>query len=181
MGAARWRVEEEVQKGLQGQPILDNYTLLFVSRLFVPPDDWSSVLLWGHTSNVACHTGYHHTLALIQQRFWWPSMLADTCSICVRSKASHHAPAGLLHLLPIPSCPWSYITVDFVTGLRPSEGNTTILTIVDRFSKAVHFLPLVKLPSTMETANLLVSHVFCLHGIPLDIVSDRGPRFALQV
>lgn len=54
----------------------------------------------------------------------------------------------------------------------PSEGNKTILTIVDRFSKAVHFVPLPKLPSALETANLLVQHVFHLHGIPQDIVSD---------
>ncbi|KAK9533156.1 hypothetical protein VZT92_008305 [Zoarces viviparus] len=75
----------------------------------------------------------------------------------------------------------SHIAVDFVTGLPPSGGNTTILTIVDRFSKAVHFIPLPKLPSAMETADLLVLHVFRLHGIALDIVSDRGPQFSSQV
>uniref|UniRef100_A0AAQ4Q2C6 Integrase catalytic domain-containing protein n=1 Tax=Gasterosteus aculeatus aculeatus TaxID=481459 RepID=A0AAQ4Q2C6_GASAC len=98
-----------------------------------------------------------------------------------RSKSSHQAPAGLLRPLPIPHRPWSHIAVDFVTGLPPSEGNTVILTIVDRFSKAVHFVPLPKLPSALETANLLVLHVFGLHGIPLDIVSDRGPQFASRV
>ena len=71
--------------------------------------------------------------------------------------------------------------MDFVTGLPPSEGNDTILTIVDRFSKAVHFVPLPKLPTALETANLLILHVFRLHGIPTDIVSDRRPQFASQV
>lgn len=33
----------------------------------------------------------------------------------------------------------------------------------------------------METANLLVQHVFCLHGISSDKVSDRGPQFSSQV
>ena len=114
-------------------------------------------------------------------------MSADTrafvsaCSVCARSKSSHRAPAGLLRPLPIPNRPWSHIAVDFVTGLPPSEGNTTILTIVDRFSKSVHYVPLPKLPSALETADLLVSHVFRLHGIPQDIVSDRGPQFASRV
>ena len=67
--------------------------------------------------------------------------------------------------------------LDFVTGLPPSNHFTTILTIVDRFSKAVHFVPLIKLPSASETAHLLVQHVIRLHGIPTDIVSDRGPQF----
>ena len=53
------------------------------------------------------------------------------------------------------------------------RGNTTKLAIVDRFSKTIHFVPLPKLPSASETAKLLVLHVFKLHGISMDIVSDR--------
>lgn len=47
--------------------------------------------------------------------------------------------------------------MDFVTGLPSSEHNTTILTTVDRFSEAVHFVPLAKLPSVLETAHLLIA------------------------
>uniref|UniRef100_A0A8D3C2Z4 Integrase catalytic domain-containing protein n=1 Tax=Scophthalmus maximus TaxID=52904 RepID=A0A8D3C2Z4_SCOMX len=60
----------------------------------------------------------------------------SACSFWARSKASHRPP--FLRPLPVPRRPWSHIAVDFVTGLPPSEGNSTILTIVDRFSKAVH-------------------------------------------
>uniref|UniRef100_A0A674P2A1 Integrase catalytic domain-containing protein n=1 Tax=Takifugu rubripes TaxID=31033 RepID=A0A674P2A1_TAKRU len=104
-----------------------------------------------------------------------------SCSECTRSKPSHRPPAGLLQPLPIPPRPWSHIALDFITGLPPSEGSDTVLTVVNRFSKAVHFVPLPKLPTTLETANLLVQHVFHLHGIPQDIVSDRGPQFTSQV
>ncbi|KAI7799341.1 Pol polyprotein, partial [Triplophysa rosa] len=65
----------------------------------------------------------------------------------------------------------------FVTGLPPSGGNTVILTVVDRFSKAVHFIPLPKLPSARETSQLVVDHVFRLHGLATNVVSDRGPQF----
>ncbi|XP_037626231.1 uncharacterized protein LOC119488550 [Sebastes umbrosus] len=129
----------------------------------------SQVLQWGHSSKLTCHPGFHRTLSFIKRRFWWPSMTRDTrafvsaCSVCARSKASHQPPAGLLRPLPVPSRPWSHIAVDFVTGLPPSEGNTIILTVVDNFSKAVHFVPLPKLPSATETADLLVLHVFRLH------------------
>ena len=87
----------------------------------------------------------------------------------------------LLRPLPIPNKPWSHITLDFVTGLPTSVGNTTILTVINRFSKAVHFIALPKLPSSRETADLLVRHVFSLHCIPTDIVSDRAPQFTSQV
>ncbi|XP_051928342.1 uncharacterized protein LOC127604950 [Hippocampus zosterae] len=39
----------------------------------------------------------------------------------------------------------------------------------------------IPLPSALETADLLIQHVFRLHGIPLDIVSDRGPQFVSRV
>lgn len=57
--------------------------------------------------------------------------------------------------------PWSHIILDFVTGLPPSEGNTIILTVDDRFSRSAHFMPLAKLLSAAETGELLVQHVFC--------------------
>ena len=69
------------------------------------------------------------------------------CSVCARNKASHLPPSGLLRLLPIPKCPWSHIALDSVTGLPESDGNTVIFVVVDRFSKAAHFIALPKLPS----------------------------------
>lgn len=42
----------------------------------------------------------------------------------------------------------------------------------------VHFVPLPKLPSTKEMAEVMLRHVFCLHGCPKDMVSDQGPQFA---
>lgn len=56
-----------------------------------------------------------------------------------------------------------------------------ILSIVDRFSIAAHFIALEKLPTATETTQILTDHVFQLHGIPLEIVSDRGPQFVSQV
>ncbi|KAI3365323.1 hypothetical protein L3Q82_010413, partial [Scortum barcoo] len=76
-----------------------------------------------------------------------------------------------------PRRPWSHVSLDFVTGLPPSHGHTAILTVVDRFSKMAHFVPLPKLPSAKETTELMLTHVFRLHGLPVDVVSDRGPQF----
>ncbi len=99
------------------------------------------------------------------------------CSVCARGKTSNRPPEGLLQPLPVPSRPWSHIALDFVTALPPSQGNTVVLTVVDRFSKAAHFIPLHKLPSAKETAVTVVDHVFRVHGLPVDVVSDRGPQF----
>ncbi|KAK3516148.1 hypothetical protein QTP70_005401 [Hemibagrus guttatus] len=70
---------------------------------------------------------------------------------------------------------------DFVTDLPPSNGFTTILVAIDRFSKACRLIPLKGLPTAMETAQSLFHQVFRVYGIPEDIVSDRGTQFTSQV
>lgn len=101
-----------------------------------------------------------------------------SCSVCAQTKVSNRPPAGLLRPLPVPSRPWAQIALDFITGLPSSGGNTVILTVIDRFSKAARFVPLPKLPSARETAQIVVDHVFKIHGLPENVVSDRGPLFS---
>lgn len=91
------------------------------------------------------------------------------CPVCAQAKSSNSSPARLLQPLSIPSRPWSHIALNFVTGLPPSSSNT-----------AVHFVPLPKFPSAKETAQLVFDHVFKIHGLPTNIVFDRGPQFVSQ-
>lgn len=60
------------------------------------------------------------------------------------TKNENLQPAGLLQPLPSPKQPWANISLDFVTRLPPSDGFSVILTVVDQFSKASHFIPLKK-------------------------------------
>ncbi len=176
-----WEVESRVREALDGVTIPARCP---EGLLFVPESVRTSILQWGHSSGLACHPGVARTLALIKQRFWWPSVARDArefvlaCPVCAVGKGSNRPPVGLLRPLSIPSRPWSHIAMDFVTGLPPSSGNTVVLTVVDRFSKAVHFIPLPKLPSARETAVIVLDHVFRIHGLPVDVVSDRGPQFS---
>lgn len=130
-----------------------------------------------------CHPGINKTLALVRDQFWWKDLVKDvkdyvsSCRQCYQTKTLRQPPAGLLHPLLIPSCPWSHIAMDFITGLPSSAGYTFILTTVDRFSKMVHLVPLKKLPSTKELGEVMGKEVFRLHRLPTDIVSDRGPQF----
>ncbi len=145
--------------------------------LFVPESLRSDVIRWGHCSKVACHPGVSRTIYLIKQRFWWQSVACDirlfvlACSVCATSKTSNRPPGGLLQPLSVPSRPWSHISLDSVTGLPPSQGNTAVLTVVDRFSKATHFILLPKLPSARETAVAVIASRLsrfmglCVHSV----------------
>ena len=81
----------------------------------------------------------------------------------------------------VPQWPWSNLSVDSHTDLPPSQGNTTILVVVHRFSKSCRLIPLPGLPTALQTAEALFTHVFRHYGVPEDIVSDRGPQFTSRV
>lgn len=180
VASVTWEIEERVRAATEDQPGPSSCP---PDRLFVPAHLRSDVLQWGHASRLTCHPGIQRTRDFLRRRFWWSSLVEDVrdyvnaCPVCNQNKTSRHPPAGYLHPLPVPHRPWSHISLDFVTGLPTSKGHTAILTVVDRFSKMVHFIPLPKLPSAKETAELLLQHIFRLHGLPTDIVSDRGPQF----
>uniref|UniRef100_A0A8C9W0E0 Gypsy retrotransposon integrase-like protein 1 n=1 Tax=Scleropages formosus TaxID=113540 RepID=A0A8C9W0E0_SCLFO len=156
-------------------------------KQYVPPGLRTTLLQWAHDHPAAGHPGFGKTQARIQQLYWWPSLREDVqdyiraCPVCAQSKASNQSPAGLLEPQPVPNCPWMHLALDFLVDLPLSDGKTTILTVIDRFSKGCRLIPLPKLPSALETAELLFQHVFRLYGIPEDIVSDRGPQFTSHV
>lgn len=68
------------------------------------------------------------------------------------------------------------VAKDFITDLPLSNEFTTVLVIIDRFSKACRLIPMKGLPTAMETTLALFRHVY---GIPEDIISDRGTQFSL--
>jgi hypothetical protein len=48
---------------------------------------------------------------------------------------------------------------------------------VDRLTKAAHFIPVKTTYNSAVLAELYMSQIVCLHGIPKKIVSDRGTQF----
>ncbi|GMF34523.1 unnamed protein product [Phytophthora fragariaefolia] len=71
--------------------------------------------------------------------------------------------------------------MDFVFDLPPdSKRRTGIVVFVDRFSKMVHLATVPAEVTAKQTARLFVHMVFRHHGMPIDIASDRDPRFTAR-
>jgi hypothetical protein len=99
----------------------------------------------------------------------------------IRKKKLRHLPYGLLRPLPINNIPWDFIFLDFIVKLPLSSNFDSILVVIDRFTKMAHFILCLEIITAEETAMLLMANVFKLHGLPTEIVSDRGPQFISKV
>ena len=78
----------------------------------------------------------------------------------------------------IPEKPWAHISADFITKLLLAQGYDSILVVVDRLTKIVHFIPTMEKTSAEGLARLFRDNVWKLHGLPESIILDRGPQFA---
>jgi transposase InsO family protein len=78
--------------------------------------------------------------------------------------------------LPIPARIWTELSIDFITGLPPSNTYTNILVVTDRLSKSIIAVPMKEI-CAIDVAQKLLEQVFQHHGLPTAIVSDRGSQF----
>jgi predicted choloylglycine hydrolase len=67
--------------------------------------------------------------------------------------------------------------MDFVEGFLKVGGKSVVLTVVDRFSKYAHFIPLDHPYTAASVAKAFFEGIVRLHWFPCSIVSDRDTVF----
>ena len=140
-----------------------------------------------HDLPSAGHPGRWKTYELVSRNYWWPNITTFVkkyvtgCDTCQRTKNRPQQPYGPLLPNPVPNGPWEVITIDLITQLPESDGFNAICVVVDRFSKRAHFFAITNEFSAKDLANLLYERVWIHHGLPLQIISDRGTQFAAEI
>ena len=93
------------------------------------------------------HFGVEKTLCHVQRFFFWPHMknilthYVMGCLMCFVSKPSNRK-LELYTPLPILSCPWESVSMDFVGGFPMSrKSHDYLYVVVDRFSKMCILMP----------------------------------------
>ncbi|KAA3488099.1 integrase [Gossypium australe] len=162
----------------------DGY-LMFKDRVCVPRNDEliRKILQETHSRCLSVHPGSTKMYNDLKKWYWWPSMKKDIsefvsrCLICQHVKAEHQVPSGLLQPILVLEWKWDRVTMDFITGLllTPSKKDA-VWVVVDRLKKSAHFIPVHVDYSLDKLADLYISEILRLHGVPLSIISNRDPR-----
>ncbi|KAA0040689.1 pol protein [Cucumis melo var. makuwa] len=138
--------------------------LLFERRLCVPSDSAikTELLSEAHSSPFSMHPGSTKMYQDLKRVYWWRNMKREVaefvsrCLVCQQVKAPRQKPAGLPRTL---------------------RGFTVIWVVVDRLTKSAHFVPGKSTYTASKWAQLYMSEIVRLHGVPVSIVSDRDARF----
>ncbi|GKG07009.1 putative reverse transcriptase domain-containing protein [Tanacetum coccineum] len=106
------------------------------------------------------------------------AVYVSKCLTCLKVKAEHQRPSGLLQQPEIPEWKWEGIAMDFVTKLpRTSSRHDTIWVIADRLTKSAHFLPMREDYKMDRLARLYLNEIVARHGVSISIMSDHNSRF----
>ncbi|EIW70139.1 hypothetical protein TREMEDRAFT_30259, partial [Tremella mesenterica DSM 1558] len=159
--------------------------LTFDDRIYVPnyADARLKIMKMRHDSALAGHPGSAKTLELVLRDYVWIGVRKDVedyiagCAVCQRAKTNRQKPHGELKPLEVATKPWSSISMDFIEELPNSHGYNSILVVVDRLTKWAIFIPTTTKLTAAGLSELILDYVVAQHGLPENIVSDRGSKF----
>jgi hypothetical protein len=164
-------------------------TLWFKKRLVVPKKEAlkKKILDEAHMSRYSIHpesTKMYHDL---RQQFWWTRMKHEAaryvseCDTCWKVKPDYMKTGGLLQPLSITEWKWDNISMDFIVGLPLTARKfDSIWVIVDRLSKSAHFILVNTMYRVEKYAEIYITCVLCLHGVPKIIISNRGSWYVAR-
>ncbi|GJT03909.1 putative reverse transcriptase domain-containing protein [Tanacetum coccineum] len=130
----------------------------FVGRIWVPSTGGMRKVIMdeAHASRYSVHPGADKMYYDLRDVYWWPGMRRDIaeyvnrCLTCLKVKAEHQKPSGLLQQPEIPEWKWEKITMDLVVKL-PRSSNY----------------------KTEKLARIYINEIVTKHGVPVSISLDR--------
>ena len=132
----------------------------------------------------ASHQGQQRTLALAQERFWWP-MMAEHCHAIVRGCLHCQAFEG--EVPKVPLCPiqvyvllelvhLDYTSIESTMELNRPPVVKNVLMMMDHFMR--YTLVVVTKDQTAKTVmKVFYEHFIAVFGVPAKLLSDRGVNF----
>jgi len=114
---------------------------------------------------VGDYEGQWKIVELVTRNFWWPGVIKEVkqyiegCDACQQNKNCTEQPVGKLMPNSIPEKPGTHILADFITKLPLAQGYDSILVVVNRLTKMVHFIPTMEKTLAKRLAQLFRDNV----------------------
>ncbi|GJR44709.1 putative reverse transcriptase domain-containing protein [Tanacetum coccineum] len=136
--AAQKEASVGLQRGIDEMiELRSDRALYYLDRIWVPlkGDVRTLIMDEAHKSKYSVHPRADKMYYDLRDRYWWSGMKKDIamyvskCLTCLKVKAEHQRPSGLLQQPEIPEWKWEGIAMDFVTKLpRTSSRHDTMMT-----------------------------------------------------
>src|SRR5258708_1307161 len=159
--------------------------VLYQGKVYVPdnPQLHHNLVHAHHSATVTGHPGCWKMLELVSWNYWWPGLsryvtkFVAGCDTCNWTKTFPTQKVGKLIPNKVPDQRWQVISVDMIRELPDSKGYNAILMVVDHLSKQIHAIPTVTSLDSAGVTQLFLEHVWHHHGLPEEVISDRGSTF----
>ena len=142
-------------------------------------------VLEAHSGRFAGHFAERKIYDTLRKSYWWKGMRADvrrhcrSCLTCATRKGTGRA--SRLPLQPIVvRGPFHRMGVDVLQLPLTESGNHYVVVFLDYLTKWAEAFPVAN-QSAVTIVQLLVEEIFCRHGAPQELLSDRGPNFLLEL
>ena len=144
--------------------------------------------IYHDTPGNGAHFGRDKTTRKIQERYYWPSMIADirnyvnSCLPCMQNNHRRRKLPGKLKPIPPPEGIWKLVSMDFHGPINPTSrhGSKYIISLTDVLSKFV-IVKAVRDCTATTTVNFLVNDVILKYGTPTCILTDNGTHFTAEI
>ena len=183
-------IKNEKQYTLKDGLLLRKQKLPLSAVPFVPQGKMRADILkiYHDTPGNGAHFGRDKTIRRVQERYYWPKMMADienhvkSCLPCAQNNHRRQKPPGKLQPISPPDGIWKLLSMDFHGPITPTSrrGNRYIISLTDVLSKFV-IAKAVRDCSATTTVDFLTNDVILKYGTPTCILTDNGTHFTAQV
>lgn len=147
----------------------------------VPPaSDRRTLFDTAHSGKFSGHLREAKIHGQLSKHYWWPKMRADItrwCRECLMCASRHVGRSVRPPLTPIPVAgPFDRVGVDIIQYPKSTNGNRYAVVFIDFLTKWPEVFPTAD-QSAATIARLLVEQIVCRHGVPAELLSDRGAAF----
>ena len=151
------------------------------SLRFVPPVvDRMKLFHEAHAGVFGAHLKGAKIHSQLYKHYWWPGMRSDIttwCRACLIGASHNVGRPERPPLVPIPVAgPFDRLGIDVLKLPKSRHGNTCAVVFMDYLTKWPEVFT-TRDQSALTIAKLLVEEIISRHGVPHQLLSDRGPSF----